>query len=209
MTPEINWPTMPPSKGQSTVLFEDGYAEGWAKCSEACHAAVEAALLAPQQAEGWVMVPVEPTREMIDAAWDFAGGKHITEAPDPYYAYKTMIAARPSAPQQAEIDAITELNHAQWLALENVRTLAARNRKEEWAQHLLRWCIEAGNAARILRSTPSAPTAVEPDERAEFEAWFFDKYTTPIEKYPAGDYVYLTDRNMWEAWQARASKGRA
>lgn len=25
------WPKPPPSKGQSHVLFEDGYAEGWAK----------------------------------------------------------------------------------------------------------------------------------------------------------------------------------
>ena len=28
----VTWPTMPPSLGQSPVLFEDGYAEGWAKC---------------------------------------------------------------------------------------------------------------------------------------------------------------------------------
>ena len=66
---------------------------------------------------------------------------------------------------EAERDAITELNHAQWLALENVRHLGARNRNEEWAQHVLRWCTEAGNAARIMRATPSAPTAVEPDEQ--------------------------------------------
>lgn len=32
-------PVMPPSKGQSSVLFEDGYAEGWAKCQSAYHAA--------------------------------------------------------------------------------------------------------------------------------------------------------------------------
>lgn len=53
---------------------------------------------------------------------------------------------------QAECDAIAELNHAQWLALENVRTLANRNRKEEWAQHLLRFVEEAGtNKAQIMR----------------------------------------------------------
>jgi hypothetical protein len=33
--PVVQWPTMPPSKGQSPVLFEDGYAEGWAKCLQA------------------------------------------------------------------------------------------------------------------------------------------------------------------------------
>jgi hypothetical protein len=41
----IAWPAMPPRKGQSPVLFEDGYDEGWAKCLEACKAAVESALL--------------------------------------------------------------------------------------------------------------------------------------------------------------------
>jgi hypothetical protein len=35
----VAWPTMPPSKGQSPVLFEDGYAEGWAKCMSMCKAA--------------------------------------------------------------------------------------------------------------------------------------------------------------------------
>jgi hypothetical protein len=39
----IQWPTMPPSKGQSPVLFEDGYAEGWAKCMDACRRAVSTA----------------------------------------------------------------------------------------------------------------------------------------------------------------------
>ncbi|ROT45054.1 hypothetical protein [Pusillimonas sp. NJUB218] len=38
----IAWPEMPPSKGQSQVLFEDGYAEGWAKCIDMCKAAVKA-----------------------------------------------------------------------------------------------------------------------------------------------------------------------
>jgi hypothetical protein len=36
----VAWPKMPPSKGQSPVLFEDGYAEGWAKCLSACKEAV-------------------------------------------------------------------------------------------------------------------------------------------------------------------------
>lgn len=39
----IQWPTMPPSKGQSPILFEDGYAEGWAKCIDECKRAVSAA----------------------------------------------------------------------------------------------------------------------------------------------------------------------
>lgn len=39
----IQWPTMPASKGQSPVLFEDGYAEGWAKCMDECRRAVSQA----------------------------------------------------------------------------------------------------------------------------------------------------------------------
>jgi hypothetical protein len=66
---------------------------------------------------------------------------------------------------RAECDAVAELNHAQWLALENVRLLAARNRKEEWAQHMLRFCAEAGvksvaihrRASDVAQAASSAP----------------------------------------------------
>ena len=58
----------------------------------------------------------------------------------------------------AECDQITELNHAQWLALENVRMLAGKHRKEEWAQHLLRFCNEAGNFGSPLRAALATPT---------------------------------------------------
>lgn len=37
----VAWPAMPPSKGQSPVLFEDGYAEGWAKCLSMCKSVFE------------------------------------------------------------------------------------------------------------------------------------------------------------------------
>ncbi len=52
-----------------------------------------------------------------------------------------------------EVDAIAKLNHTQWLALENVRLLAARHRKEEWAQHMLRFIEECGtNKAQVTRN---------------------------------------------------------
>ena len=44
----VAWPTMPQSKGQSPVLFEDGYAEGWAKCLSMCK---EAVATSPQSAQ--------------------------------------------------------------------------------------------------------------------------------------------------------------
>ena len=36
-------------------------------------------------------------------------------------------------------------------ALENCRLLAARHRKEEWAGHVLRFCVEAGANGEVLR----------------------------------------------------------
>ena len=56
----------------------------------------------------------------------------------------------------AERDAITELNQAQFLALENCRLLAARNRNEEWAQHILRFCDETGVHAVTMRQVNAA-----------------------------------------------------
>ncbi len=100
-------------------------------------AAIEAALRDAPQAEGWVMVPIEPTPEMLACILEpikWAGGKA---------AYCAMLAAR-----------------------------------------------------------PSAPTAVEPDERAEFEAWWVSKPHRL--KYSSDHPVYLS---ATEAWQARASKG--
>ena len=39
----FQWPEMPPSKGQSPVLFEDGYAEGWARCNSDFRRAIQQA----------------------------------------------------------------------------------------------------------------------------------------------------------------------
>ena len=65
----------------------------------------------------------------------------------------------------AECDQIAELNHTQWLALENVRTLAQRNRTEDWAQHMLRFCESAGSRAVILRQKAKPQVQQEPQER--------------------------------------------
>jgi len=47
-------------------------------------------------------------------------------------------------------------------ALENCRLLAARHRKEEWAQHILRFCEEAGVTSNPLRARLAAdPVAQE------------------------------------------------
>lgn len=45
--------------------------------------------------EGYVLVPVEPTEEMIAAAWRYGDGD---DAPDPVYSWRAMLAARPEVP---------------------------------------------------------------------------------------------------------------
>ncbi len=47
-------------------------------------------------------------------------------------------------------------------ALENCRLLAARHRKEEWAQHILRFCESAGAIGSPLRSAAIAKAKGEP-----------------------------------------------
>lgn len=57
----------------------------------------------------------------------------------------------------------------------------------------------------------AAPTAVEPDERAEFEAWYFDKFLMRAERHLLGPdrYAYPHTQDTWTGWQARATTGSA
>lgn len=76
-------------------------------------------------------------------------------------AWQAALAAQGDA--VPESDALTELNHTQYLMLENCRLLAARHRKEEWAQHILRFCDEANVRAVHIRHCPSpAPVTGQP-----------------------------------------------
>ena len=55
----VAWPTMPLSLGQSPVLFEDGYAEGWAKCLAMCKAAFPHPS-PPEGMAGWKPIETHP-----------------------------------------------------------------------------------------------------------------------------------------------------
>lgn len=73
------WPVMPPSKGQSPVLFEDGYAEGWAKCISECKKLFAAPPAQPAQAEVSLLDGVSgctaQDQERIDQAAKLLTGK--------------------------------------------------------------------------------------------------------------------------------------
>lgn len=56
---------------------------------------VQAIIAALTPAEGYVLVPMEPTAEMISAAWKYGDGD---DAPDPVYSWRAMLAARPEVP---------------------------------------------------------------------------------------------------------------
>ena len=62
----VAWPTMPPSIGQSPVLFESGYDEGWAKCMSMC----KAAMTAPPKRQ-----PL--TEKEIEAVYEDASGQSL------------------------------------------------------------------------------------------------------------------------------------
>jgi len=75
---------------------------------------------------------------------------------------KAGYQATPNATlEQQMMDACAPKNEREWwafveigrlrAALENVRLLAARHRKEEWAGHMLRFCADAGVTGSPLR----------------------------------------------------------
>ena len=69
-------------------------------------ALVLAALDAPQAvAQGWKLVPEEPTDEMVEAAWESDGTDYVGEHKRIWrfdLAYKAALSAAPSTPQPAE-----------------------------------------------------------------------------------------------------------
>ncbi|CAB3931554.1 hypothetical protein [Achromobacter insolitus] len=91
----IQWPTMPESKGQSPVLFEDGYAEGWAKCMDECRRAVE-------QASAPVAGEAQPTdAEIIDLAVEPLG-IDCDRIPHGVVVFARNLLSRYAAPQASE-----------------------------------------------------------------------------------------------------------
>jgi hypothetical protein len=95
-----------------------------------------------------------------------------------------LLAASPTLPALPEADQLTELSHAQYLALENCRMLASRFRKDEWAQHILRFCDQAGiNAVHLRHEKATQPAMVveplvvayqNPHNTNSFSKFFYD-----------------------------------
>lgn len=72
------------------------------------------------------------------------------------YGPQNLMRRLEAAPEPTTIDGIVEKAWAR-LCLENCRLFAARHRKEEWAQTILRFCKEAGVTGSPLRTEPAAP----------------------------------------------------
>ena len=58
--------------------------------------------------------------------------------------------------QQRKIERLETERDELNAALENCRLLAARNRHEDWAQHILRFCLNAGVSATPIRDAAIA-----------------------------------------------------
>lgn len=102
----IQWPIMPTRKGQSPVLFEDGYDEGWAKCLHECQ---KAASRSEQPVSGADGVPELETCQRcqgngeIVTDWERykhpapgdVGDEAVTECPDCHGTGNIESAAQP------------------------------------------------------------------------------------------------------------------
>jgi hypothetical protein len=152
-------------------------------------AGYSAALAAQPGAVGWVMVPAEPTELMLTYVHR--------------QAYINALSARPSAPT----------------AVEPPYPMATTI--EGAAQDVAKWLNERPNSpldlrhvAMLVHAVQTLPTAVEPDERAEFEAAYRARYPVSCDLDPEkfnrsdeGDYEDIRVSIAWAMWQARASKG--
>ena len=161
---------------------------------------VEAALLAPQ-AEGWVMVPAEIVNrfpEINPSNYDHGDACALND-----WGVELVLAATPSAPQQAEglCDRICGA------------IKAADDKSTDEASYMLDPSDLTTMFQDAAGTTPV--TAVAPDERAEFEAAyrlnFGKRWTVPqcqnmFEREGEG-YKALSVNDLWTGWQARASKG--
>lgn len=110
----IQWPTMPACKGQSPVLFEDGYAEGWAKCMDECRRAVSqaSAPVADERAVANAQAAFEAWSEGTNQGYDLTrmnSGKLATYESDlTEHAWRgychAALASAPVAPQACPTD---------------------------------------------------------------------------------------------------------
>ena len=70
---------MPPRTGQSSVLFDDGYAEGWAKCLDLCKAVAPSPIpVVEAGADAWYL---QDSRDYVgnDVLWWAASGGYTTD----------------------------------------------------------------------------------------------------------------------------------
>lgn len=199
-------------------------------------AAVEASARQLSEQPGFVMVPVDPTEAMLEAA-----NNEETWDDDAMHAetYRSMIAAAPTeakpapyhcqscngygmiggpsfyAPDEGGVpcpDCATPDEQIEAAA----KVIAERmdspweHMYEQGRNNMRNIARAAMIAARPLTASPTAPSTeasgLVRDERAEFEAWYFDKYMLQPAKF--GDrYDCQIANQQWIAWQARALKG--
>lgn len=94
------------------------------------------------QSNLWIVIDPKAGPEFA-AAWRDGAHEHIKDAIEGGIQDASRWVVREYVPY-AEA-------HAMRAALENVMTLAARNRAEEWAKHMLRFCADAGVSGSPLR----------------------------------------------------------
>lgn len=213
--------------GYGYKYIDSGSGSDWRSRIPDAEAVYAAPLPAPQQADrqrvpdGWKLVPVQPTQEMLKElgnAWE--GVNRAT--------WQWVLAAAPEAPVHADRQQGPEADHVVTQTCTDERpcipcftdnglcaALAAA--PEAPAQ------AEPGvfrNTLRLSLDRPNAPAqseqAAEPvrDERAAFEAWVAQQPEGVAKQWwcrqiDDGGYSCYAPDVMWRAWQARAALNKS
>ena len=209
-------PKLPPSR-YSRWSSSNGLLAFSADQMEAYADAREAAVLAKlaQQADrqrvpdGWKLVPVEPTWEMLEAALDCAAKPSFREA------YAAMLAAAPEAPAQnghladdERVAALCTLSYAAGMKAGWNYCASEDNEGFERSQKSVGEAIRILKAHRAAAEAPAQASAV--DERAAFEAWAkaYGRVFLEVEpKLGRNGVTYKSQftQEAWVGWQARAA----
>ncbi|WP_241135385.1 hypothetical protein, partial [Achromobacter xylosoxidans] len=165
----IQWPTMPESKGQSPILFEDGYAEGWAKCMDECRRAVSQAS-APVAGEAQPS-DAEVLKVYAETVAEYADGRGFEAGT---VAFARSLLRRYAAPQAS---AEYERGHADGWAAGWDQAIKQPQADKDGAEQALKDLVTHG--VSVQRIAPAdflaggQQRAGDVDERAAFEAWAY------------------------------------
>ena len=152
----------------------------------------------PAVPEGWKLVPVKATDEMIHAVI-LPGPGYRFKRPGLETAYKLMVAASPAAPTAQSAKTVSLTDEQMMAAIKSVCGFDAE-KAEQWRPEALSIGRAVERASRAASAAPTAQAAVPQDERGACEV--------ELEKSPWTCQTEARNafRNGWDAGRAFSSR---